>query len=71
VIWVAYAPGGRWLASAAFDGTVRFWDVTGQQAKAIGHVDAMHVQRFAFSPRGKELATAGSDRTVTIWNLPD
>jgi WD40 repeat protein len=36
---VAVAPGGRWLASGGWDGTVRIWDVATGQRLALMRLD--------------------------------
>jgi len=67
---VSFSPDGATLASGAWDGTVKLWDVaTGEPIATLeGHVDV--VQSVSFSPDGATLASSGAwDGTVKLWDV--
>ncbi|MBK3576070.1 hypothetical protein JHN63_20060 [Streptomyces sp. MBT65] len=71
---LAFAPGGRLLASASWDGTARLWRVTGGRALrslAVLRGHTRFVRSVAFSPDGRTLATASEDTTVRVWDVTD
>jgi WD40 repeat protein len=69
VLWVAYSPDGRTLASACRDRSIRLWDVaTGEPRHVLlGHT--ADVYAVAFAPDGQTLLSAGGDRTIRVWDL--
>ncbi|MGW6613013.1 nSTAND1 domain-containing NTPase [Streptomyces erythrochromogenes] len=71
---LAFAPGGRLLASASWDGTARLWQVTG--GRALWPLSALHghtrfVRCVTFSPDGRTLVTASEDGTARVWDVTD
>ncbi|MFI6463675.1 hypothetical protein [Streptomyces sp. NPDC050538] len=71
---LAFAPGGRVLASASWDGTARLWQVTRGRALwplAVLRGHTRFVRSVAFSPDGRTLVTASEDTTVRIWDVTE
>lgn len=68
---VSYSPDGRYLATAADDGTAVLWDAgSGEMLVELdGHAGTVDPVRF--SPRGHRLATAGHDGRAILWSVPD
>jgi transcriptional regulator with XRE-family HTH domain len=72
VIWAAFSPNSKLLATAEADGYVRLWNLaTGQAAGAPFPADigkAGGVLEVTFSQDGKLLATADADGYLRLWN---
>jgi hypothetical protein len=67
---LAFAAGGKTLATAGEDRVALLWDVAAGQEMPVatlkGHLGALAA--VAASPDGKLLATAGHDKTVRLWD---
>ncbi|MEU0333901.1 helix-turn-helix domain-containing protein [Streptomyces sp. NPDC006193] len=66
---VVFAPGGRLLATAGSDGTVRLRRLTGRRTTAVLTVPG-RIRSIAFSPDGRTLAVTSTAGPVRLWS-PD
>jgi cytochrome c len=68
IVALAVSPDGAWLASAAWDNTVRLWPLAGGTPRVFeGH--NQNVNGVAFTPDGKAVVSAAYDLTLRIWPL--
>jgi WD40 repeat protein len=70
---MAWAPGGKYLAAAISDGTVRLLD--GATLAPLGPAFKVTAtgtaETVSFAPGGATLATGADDGTVRLWSLAD
>ncbi len=76
VLWAAFSPDGRHLATALADperleapSAVKVWDARTGVAVWSGKGHAGAVTCVAFSGDGKRLASGGWDRSVRVWDV--
>jgi WD40 repeat protein len=65
---VAFAPGGRILATGSRDSTAIVWRAATGEVERVLRGHSFWVIKVAFSPNGGVLATASADRTVILWD---
>jgi WD40 repeat protein len=66
---VAFAPGGRRLATAGPGGSVRLWGFPGGEELATVPAPRTVVRGLAFSPDGHTLASGGEDGDIHFWDV--
>jgi WD40 repeat protein/serine/threonine protein kinase len=65
---LTFSADGQRLAAAAWDGSVRVWDVKTQKTlHTFRHSD--RVMCVAFHPNGRQLASGSCDNTAKVWDL--
>ena len=66
-----FSPNGNQIATAALDGSVRFWD--SRALAPVPGLDFVHhesaVYSVAFDPSGSRVVTASADGSARIWDL--
>lgn len=67
---LAFQPGGTLLATGSLDGTIKFWQYSGDERREITTLNtSIVVQSIAFSPDGKLLASGGGDGMIRLWQV--
>jgi WD40 repeat protein len=69
VLAVAFSPDGRTIATGAWNGNARLWDVATRKPLGPRLAHDRTVRDVAFSPDGTKLLTASFDRTVRCWDI--
>ena len=70
IMAIAFAPDGKWFASAGSDGAIYIWEtLTCEQVLRLpGHND--YVSGVSFSPDGRTIFSYGQDGQAYAWHLP-
>lgn len=66
---VAFAPNGRYIASASDDRTAKLWDVETRQELVTLKGHRAEIFATAFSPDGRSLVTGAMDFTAKVWDI--
>jgi eukaryotic-like serine/threonine-protein kinase len=64
---VSFHPGGRLLASASGDGSVRVWDLANDPERLVVRAHERGAYAVAIAADGR-LASGGADRVVRLWD---
>ncbi|KAJ5326509.1 uncharacterized protein N7506_009611 [Penicillium brevicompactum] len=65
---VAFSPDGAWLASASYDGTVRFWNAATGEPQRTFEVDLGHPYSMALSSDGSQFTASTWTNCLEIWD---
>src|SRR4051812_45172536 len=69
VVSIAVAPDGRCAVSAAFDSTLRVWDLPGGACRRTLEGHSEPVTGVAITPDGRRVVSVSGDRTLRVWDL--
>ncbi|KAE8416700.1 hypothetical protein BDV36DRAFT_259410 [Aspergillus pseudocaelatus] len=68
---LGFAPNGTVVASAAKDGTIRFWEAqSGRHMKCLRSVDDPGFQKIKFSANGQTIICRTDKGQCVIWDMP-
>lgn len=67
----AWAPSGKMLATASFDGSTGIWEDIGGDFECVSTLDGHEneVKSVSWNAAGSLLATCGRDKSVLIWEV--
>jgi len=68
VISASFSPDGQMIASASEDGTVKLWNLLGEELQTFS-AHQEQVTEVSFSRNGQTLATTSEDGTVKLWKI--
>ena len=66
---VSFSPDGKRLASVAWDGTLRLWNVASGELLDVLTERGGHFRDVKFAPDGQTIVTSGNDGTVRLWDV--
>jgi WD40 repeat protein len=68
VLWIAFSPDGKRIATTGYDRTIKLWDTaTGRDVFTLrGHTAGVGV--LAFSPDGCRIVSSAIDGTARVWD---
>ncbi len=67
---LSFLPDGATLASADYDGTIKFWRIS-DGSEMGGLSDVATGLTMTFSPDGKTFASAWGNNVIKLWSVPD
>ncbi|KAB8210544.1 hypothetical protein BDV34DRAFT_209547 [Aspergillus parasiticus] len=68
---LGFAPNGTVIASAAKDGTIRFWEAqSGRHMECLRWVDDPEFQKIKFSANGQTIICQTDNGQCIIWDMP-
>lgn len=59
------------LASGAYDGEVRFWDLPSRACRKSFQAHDGYVRGLTFTPDGANILSVGDDKTVKLWSTEE
>lgn len=66
---VAFSPDGERVLAAGRDGTLRLWDVAGEQLLRTLEGHTHRVTSVAIGPEGERALSGSHDRTLRLWDV--
>ena len=70
VFTLAFSPGGKYLLSGSWDGTLRLWNPEAREEVGLMEGHTGYVHSAAFSPDGSMVVSAGGAGDVRVWDVP-
>ncbi len=69
VAQIVFLPDRRTIVTAAWDGSIRFWEMPSGRSLAVSRSQRQGLYALTLSPDGRTLAAGGQDGVVRFWNV--